>query len=220
MAVTNSAGCIGYSAGYVVFVLKAPASVVSPAVTTCTVAGTTLAVPGLQKGPSYSYTWIKTLTATAITGTSVGTAATYVLPVLPVSINYYRVQINYASGAICSSVLSPAFTINVTQGTTCSRNGGDVVKTEPLVDTAVESNFQVKAYPNPYTDTFKLSLTTSSEDKLEVLVYDMLGKLLDQRESSPSDITEQQMGDRYPSGVYNIIFIQGATMKRLTVIKR
>jgi hypothetical protein len=78
----------------------------------------------------------------------------------------------------------------------------------------------VKAYPNPYTETFNLSLTTSSEDKVSIVVYDMTGRLIERRDVRPSDMVEQQIGDRYPSGVYNVVVTQGEEVKTVRVIKR
>jgi hypothetical protein len=80
--------------------------------------------------------------------------------------------------------------------------------------------FSVKAYPNPYTETFNLSLSTSSEDKVSIVVYDMTGRLIERREVRPSDMVEQQIGDRQPSGVYNVVVTQGEEVKTLRVIKR
>jgi hypothetical protein len=60
----------------------------------------------------------------------------------------------------------------------------------------------------------------SSEDKISVVVYDMTGRLIERREVRPSDMVEQQIGDRYPSGVYNIVVTQGNNVKTVRVVKR
>jgi hypothetical protein len=80
--------------------------------------------------------------------------------------------------------------------------------------------FSVKAYPNPYTETFNLSLSTTSEDKVSIVVYDMTGRLIERREVRPSDMVEQQIGDRQPSGIYNVVVTQGEEVKTVRVIKR
>ena len=80
--------------------------------------------------------------------------------------------------------------------------------------------YQVKAYPNPYAQTFKLDVNTSSEDQVVVRVYDMLGREFEVRESSVANITNLEIGSQYPSGVYNIIVTQGSNVKTLRVIKR
>ena len=80
--------------------------------------------------------------------------------------------------------------------------------------------FGVKVYPNPSSERFNFNLTSSSEEKVTVLVYDMVGKLVDSREVAPVEVSELQLGDRYPSGVYNMIVTQGENTKTLRVIKR
>ena len=42
---------------------------------------------------------------------------------------------------------------------------------------AQTDSFQV--YPNPFTESFNLNLTTSSQDVVELVVYDMTGKLIE-----------------------------------------
>jgi len=80
--------------------------------------------------------------------------------------------------------------------------------------------YEVKAYPNPYADTFKLDVNTSSEGQVGLRVYDMLGREVESREASVDNITNLEIGSQYPSGVYNIIVTQGDNVKTLRVIKR
>ena len=82
------------------------------------------------------------------------------------------------------------------------------------------ASFNAVAYPNPYSETFNLSLTTASEDKVGIVVYDMTGRLIERREVRATDSDEQQIGDQYPSGVYNVVVTQGEEIKTLRVIKR
>jgi hypothetical protein len=83
---------------------------------------------------------------------------------------------------------------------------------------AAGNNFQAIASPNPFASTFGLNLSTTSEEQIQVRVYDMLGKLVEDRKAQASDIIE--LGDNYPSGVYNVIVSQGENTKTLRVIKR
>jgi hypothetical protein len=84
----------------------------------------------------------------------------------------------------------------------------------------ISQTFGVVAYPNPTSESFNLSLTSSSKEKVNVLVYDMMGKMIDQLEGTPTEVSELQVGNRYPSGVYNVIVTQGDNTKALRVIKR
>ena len=80
--------------------------------------------------------------------------------------------------------------------------------------------YEVSAYPNPYAESFRLHINTSSEDQVGVRVYDMLGREVEARQAAVAAITDLEIGSQYPSGVYNIIVTQGANVKTVRVIKR
>ncbi len=86
--------------------------------------------------------------------------------------------------------------------------------------TIANADFKVVASPNPFSDTFAVAITEGAEGNAEVKVYDMIGKLLEVRSVQSSEISSQQLGNSYPSGVYNVIVTQGQTVKTLKVIKR
>jgi hypothetical protein len=83
-----------------------------------------------------------------------------------------------------------------------------------------KAGLSVKTYPNPFSENFNIDLTTSSVDKVGVAIYDMTGKLIEQREVNVDEVSGLQIGDRFSSGVYNIIVTQGTEVKTLRVIKR
>jgi len=80
--------------------------------------------------------------------------------------------------------------------------------------------FAVKTSPNPFVDSFKIDMMTSVEDMIDYKVYDMVGRLVEARKLSLSELGETTLGAQYPSGVYNIIVAQGENVKTLRVIKR
>jgi len=132
--------------------------------------------------------------------------------------NYFRVKFSNGS---CTDVFSAALVVWYKDCSTVRDVTPETVTVTPTnIDTPELTKFDVKAYPNPYAETFNLSLTTSSEDKVSVVVYDMTGRLIERRDVRPSDMVEQQIGDRYPSGVYNVVVTQGEEVKTLRVIKR
>jgi hypothetical protein len=89
-------------------------------------------------------------------------------------------------------------------------------------DSAKESAiaFDAVAYPNPFADTFNIELTTSAEADVNVKVYDMTGRMLEQKVVPATDMQTLQVGERFPAGVYNVIVTQGDKAKTLRVIKR
>jgi hypothetical protein len=80
--------------------------------------------------------------------------------------------------------------------------------------------FKVSAYPNPYTESFKLDVTTTDATTVSVKVYDMTGKLVDDKMMEVSEITTTELGQNYPTGVYNVIVTQATEVKTLKLIKR
>ncbi|MEC4005429.1 T9SS type A sorting domain-containing protein, partial [Flavobacterium sp. SUN052] len=63
-------------------------------------------------------------------------------------------------------------------------------------------------------------VTTNSDENVSVRVYDMLGKLVEDRKVNATDVETLEVGASYPSGVYNVIVTQGENTKTLRVIKR
>ena len=82
------------------------------------------------------------------------------------------------------------------------------------------STFSVTGYPNPYTNTFKLDITTLSIATIEVKVYDMIGKLIEVRNSGVAELGTMEIGDHYATGIYNVMVTQGTEVKTLKMIKK
>jgi hypothetical protein len=86
---------------------------------------------------------------------------------------------------------------------------------------AVDSSlFSVVAYPNPYDYQFSFRMESSSEAPVHVKVYDMIGKLIETREINAADMPVVSLGERYPSGVYNVVVTQEENMKTMRLVKR
>ncbi len=101
-------------------------------------------------------------------------------------------------------------------GAPCSVTTPGATKVAPVVS----NEFKAIAFPNPFAENFMLDVKTSSESTVQIRVYDMLGKQIDNRNVEVSDIENLQVGANYPSGVYNIIVSQGENTQTLRVIKR
>ncbi len=74
--------------------------------------------------------------------------------------------------------------------------------------------FSVIAYPNPSSDEFTIE---SSRKGASVQVYDMAGRLIENRQATSNSV---QVGKNYAAGVYNVIINQGTKVKTLKVIKK
>ena len=215
-----SIGSCAISQNSNVVIVSVPSAPVSKGITAnvTTPAGTALApictsstakVLSVTAGYVGSIQWqSSTTSATAgFSDISGATGTSYTITNAAVGANYYRVKFTNSCGVIVNSIVLTVYYMD------CG-----VVKTAmPVVS---NSPFGVVAYPNPSSESFNFNLTTSSEEKVGVMVYDMTGKLIDQREVTPSEVSALQVGDRYPSGVYNVIVTQGENAKTLRVIKR
>jgi hypothetical protein len=84
----------------------------------------------------------------------------------------------------------------------------------------VSNEFKAIAFPNPFAEDFMLNVVTSSDSTIQIRVYDMLGKQIDNRNVEVSDIENLQVGASYPSGVYNVIVTQGENTQTVRVVKR
>lgn len=76
--------------------------------------------------------------------------------------------------------------------------------------------FDVVAYPNPSSSNFNLDITTSSAENVEVKVYDVLGRLIEEQHTKEPTM---KIGANYQSGTYILKVSQGENQKTLRVIK-
>lgn len=82
------------------------------------------------------------------------------------------------------------------------------------------TEFQLIAAPNPFGSIFKLEVKSTSEEKLNIKVYDMLGKLVETKVTDSSEVSELELGANYSSGIYNVIVSDGEDFKVLRMVKR
>jgi hypothetical protein len=82
------------------------------------------------------------------------------------------------------------------------------------------SIFDVKSTPNPFTNFFNLNFNTSSEEPIEIKVYDMFGRSIAVYQETVENIANLAIGESYSSGVYHLVVSQGTSTKTLRVIKR
>ena len=80
--------------------------------------------------------------------------------------------------------------------------------------------FEVKSSPNPFTNNFTLHVNTSSEEIIELRVYDMFGRSIAAYKDTVYNIANLELGETYSSGVYNLVVSQGENTKTVKVIKR
>jgi hypothetical protein len=89
-------------------------------------------------------------------------------------------------------------------------------------DNTIHSDFDFDATvaPNPFSNNFTVNIQSPSSESINIKVYDMIGKLVDEQTIESINISDYQLGKGYATGVYNVIINQGENRKVLRVVKR
>tara|TARA_R110002012_G_scaffold203333_1_gene372703 strand:- start:3768 stop:4082 length:315 start_codon:yes stop_codon:yes gene_type:complete len=88
------------------------------------------------------------------------------------------------------------------------------------IEEAKGINLTVTAYPNPFATTFSIDLKSNATSIVSIAIYDMTGRLLETREIKADGLANQTLGERYPSGIYNVIVNQGDQTQTIRVVKQ
>lgn len=83
----------------------------------------------------------------------------------------------------------------------------------------VMGEFKAVAYPNPFSNSFAIDLKTSASTPVGIAIYDMTGRLLETKELTADALSKQTLGERYPSGIYNVIVTQDKNTQAVRVVK-
>ncbi|WP_309640239.1 T9SS type A sorting domain-containing protein [Flavobacterium sp.] len=111
---------------------------------------------------------------------------------------------------------TPALILGYTQATPLHR-----VMNSSLATISNESVSDiVTAYPNPFQDVFKLSMNAISSEAIQVEVYDMLGKEIEDLNVEATRMNDFTIGQNYPSGFYNLKVSQGDKTQTIRMIKQ
>ena len=88
----------------------------------------------------------------------------------------------------------------------------------PVYDVSEGDQFIVKVYPNPFSSEFHLKVTSSSDEDLEIKIYDMLGQLINEKKGIPNS-DDIIIGSTLASGIYVIEVKQGSKENTIRIIK-
>lgn len=160
-------------------------------------------------------------------GASYDNALAYTSPFpnpFPVNTGAVSIVGGYAYGDIDTYSYYFFFDWNVTEICSSAR-----VAVTATVQTAEECDLgnptsqllsRVVAYPNPYSSTFKLDIQTNNAADVAIKVYDMVGRLIEYRTVGHNELSTVEIGNGYPSGIYNVSVTQEGKAKTLQVVKR
>ncbi|MBC7642004.1 MAG: T9SS type A sorting domain-containing protein [Flavobacterium sp.] len=74
--------------------------------------------------------------------------------------------------------------------------------------------------PNPIINNFTIKSSEWLSDKINVSVTDMMGNVIDKFEANPTEIENKAIGDKYPSGIYNVNIKQNDNVNNIRIIKK
>ncbi|WP_188362482.1 T9SS type A sorting domain-containing protein, partial [Flavobacterium orientale] len=87
-------------------------------------------------------------------------------------------------------------------------------------ESQLSNEFSAIAYPNPFNNSFNLDIKGNQTTPVQVTVYDMMGRLLENNTISVDQANNINIGANYPTGVYNVVVTQGEEVKMIRVVKQ
>ncbi len=134
---------------------------------------------------------------------------------------------NLVGGVEYNTSYTVKVAISLDNGATWEAYGRTCTVTTPAAPISRKSNqeintnlFEVNAFPNPFATNFRLNIESSNDDVIEMKVYDMIGRQLEAKNATVSELSDLEIGINYPSGIYNILLKQGENVKSIRMIKR
>jgi hypothetical protein len=121
----------------------------------------------------------------------------------------YSVTVTLNDG---SSITSSAFNVS-----TCNEIFNRKTE-EKTIDKVI--NYNVILYPNPTVSSFSINVVSDNNEMIEVSVYDIQGRNIENKTFNKEDINSITIGDTLPTGIYNVIVKQGENIKSQRLIKK
>ena len=188
------------------------ANVTSPTGATAALAICNSVAKTLTIGAGYlgSVQWQASTTSTTLGYTDIVDAksSSYTITRPAVGVNYFRAKFTNSCGVI---VYSSVFTVYFT-------NCPVKAKVVQPRDALLVVPFNVVAYPNPSSDEFNLTVTTTSSDTVLIEVFDMLGRMVKHIEAEEGEPI--LFGKELPVGDYITNVSQGNSQKIVRLIKK
>jgi trimeric autotransporter adhesin len=210
-AVVRSGACLTVETNVVKYSVatSATAGTATAAVSSvCPGTGTTIALVGFAG----EITWQKSTNPTAVnpTWTTIATAVSPTLATGNLTVKTaYRANINIGT---CAPVVSSNVVLVSINCTTGSK--------QIDAPTEIDQSFSAVAYPNPSNNIFNFKINGANDDLVSILVFDMTGRQIENKVIKATDVENLILGQKYSSGVYNVIISQGMNTKTLRLVKK
>lgn len=78
----------------------------------------------------------------------------------------------------------------------------------------------IKAVPNPFESEYVLMAQGGNELPVQVSVYDMLGKQVEQFSVEANELENRSLGSNLTSGIYNVMIAQGDEQQVVRIVKK
>lgn len=75
-------------------------------------------------------------------------------------------------------------------------------------------------YPNPFAKSFTLGFNSNRSENVQIHIYDLMGREIESRTVKVDEISNEQFGDNYPSGIYLISLTQNEETQIIKMIKK
>lgn len=210
---------------------------------TYTITGT---LSGFCKISTFSFT-ITSLQATAVLTSVLGTDAQTVIvnnaikPIVYTLTNATGgivtglptgVTSSFASGKVTISGIPNAvtataltYTLTTTGGCAAITKNGTIKVNSTVTSvrkpkSEIVSDVTLNTFPNPFTNSFKLSLESKSEEAVQITVFDMEGRVIENHTIDALELSSKEIGADCLSGVYHVLFTQGNVVKTMKVVKQ
>ena len=86
-------------------------------------------------------------------------------------------------------------------------------------NTLANGTFKVRAFPNPTSNMFTLDVQSSSNEPIEVKVFDLTGHMVYYHKGSLKE-AHHKFGQMLTNGTYMTVVTQGTNRKTITLIKK
>ncbi len=121
---------------------------------------------------------------------------------------------------------SYSVTVTLNDGSTITSSAFNVTTCNIIVNKMAEEktldkviNYNVILYPNPSVSTFSLNLVSDSDADVEISVFDLQGRNIENKTISKDNLNSIVLGANLPSGIYNVVVKQGENIKSQRLIK-
>ncbi|MBK8601020.1 MAG: T9SS type A sorting domain-containing protein [Flavobacterium sp.] len=148
---------------------------------------------------------------------TVASLAFNTIPTAGVTLNSVQVYCNQNFASTSITFITGQLILNIGGE---SGTEGATINFRLLSNVEMVGNSPMIAFPNPFGEGFKLKSDLNSTDVVTLKVYDMLGKVIEQRQVIASELSKQELGTSYQAGLYNVMVAQGNQQQTIRVIKK